>query len=145
MNKKNIFDEYTIYKAYIPTLSSNSYLQDKKYSKIHDKKLNKYIIQYVNSQFDYLGNKYVQITNSLLNNSSSLFKNLIGIIHGKIIPKTKYEDSYLLIYFMNVRQDERREGINSSMIKYAKQYFNINNVEFDKPTWEGQKFISLGK
>ena len=72
-------------------------------------------------------------------------KNLIGIIHGKIIPKTKYEDSYLLIYFMNVRQDERRKGINSSMIKYAKQYFNINNVEFDKPTWEGQKFISLGK
>jgi predicted GNAT family acetyltransferase len=66
---------------------------------------------------------------------------LIGILHGWKV------DDKLFIEMMSVHPKMRRQGINSHMVKTAREYFDIpkENIKFNEPTKEGKMFEKSGK
>jgi hypothetical protein len=76
-------------------------------------------------------------------------KHLVGYIEGK--KNTSYENRDKIlgvtIGVMTVRPDKRRLGINSLMIKYIRDKFDLQQeqIDFYLPTNEGQSFIRSKK
>jgi hypothetical protein len=68
---------------------------------------------------------------------------LIGIV------KAWYdeENKKLYVEMMTTKKDWRRKGVNSHIIKELREMFNLEKeqVVFDKPTKEGEKFMASGK
>jgi hypothetical protein len=70
-------------------------------------------------------------------------ENLLGIIRGWL----DQEDNILYIDMMTVNPKERRKGINSYMIQFLRNEFNLSQdqVVFDDPTPQGKKFMASKK
>ena len=68
---------------------------------------------------------------------------LIGIVKAWYDEKNKK----LYVIMMTTRKDWRRKGVNSHIVQALREMFNLNKdqIVFDKPTKEGEKFMESGK
>ena len=106
-------------------------------------------------EYDYFyGPTYIEDDVSALWNEKEYLnkfkgsKHLVGYIEGKINRSfTKREVLGVVIGVMTIRPDKRRQGINSLMIKYIRDKYNIpqDKIEFYRPSKEGESFISSKK
>lgn len=63
--------------------------------------------------------------------------NLMGMVQGWY----DEENKKIYVHYMSVRPKARRNKINTHLIKFAKNYFKTNDVEFVDLTKEGKAFV----